>query len=78
MITWANQNSPLPVMALWGFSVGHGKAVGGLVIDGEAQGIRAAEIALAYFPERNQDELRIVIGEEGRHLFRSGLITYSA
>lgn len=39
---WTAKASPLPVFALWDISVGKGKAIGGLVVDGRKQGRDAA------------------------------------
>lgn len=46
LLSWTSQNSPLPVFALWNFSVGIGKAIGGVVVTGEEQGRLAGQIAL--------------------------------
>ncbi|WP_432736958.1 ABC transporter substrate-binding protein [Maridesulfovibrio sp. FT414] len=43
--TWTSAHSKVPVYALWEYSLGKGKAVGGLVMSGYYQGKAAAEMA---------------------------------
>ncbi len=43
--SWTSQNSKVPVFAVWKYSLGKGKAAGGLVMSGYNQGQCAAEIA---------------------------------
>ncbi|PKF55729.1 hypothetical protein CW748_12470 [Alteromonadales bacterium alter-6D02] len=40
---WTSKNSPVPVFSFWSFSVGQGKAIGGLTISGQEQGVEAAK-----------------------------------
>lgn len=40
---WTGANSPIPVFSFWSFSIGKGKAIGGLVLSGKHQGSEAAE-----------------------------------
>lgn len=42
---WTSTNSPLPVFTTWRYSVGKGRAIGGLVNSGFTQGVVAARIA---------------------------------
>jgi len=42
---WTSRHSEIPVFAFWGYSVGPGKALGGLIISGVDQGRNAAQIA---------------------------------
>lgn len=44
VIEWTNQHSPVPLFSFWEFSVGKGRAIGGLVLNGHAQGEKAAEL----------------------------------
>jgi ABC-type uncharacterized transport system substrate-binding protein len=42
VLAWSSANSPLPLFCFWEFSVGKGMAIGGLVLDGNDQGLQAA------------------------------------
>ena len=42
VLAWTSANSPLPLFCFWEFSVGKGMAIGGLVLDGNDQGLQAA------------------------------------
>ncbi|WP_104398999.1 ABC transporter substrate-binding protein [Vibrio penaeicida] len=42
--SWTSKNSPLPVFAFWSYSVGQGKAIGGLSISALEQGIEVAKL----------------------------------
>ncbi len=46
---WTSANSPVPVFAFWAYSIGDGKAIGGLTISGTQQGIEAAKKANQFF-----------------------------
>ncbi|CCN70167.1 ABC transporter substrate-binding protein [Vibrio nigripulchritudo] len=41
---WTSENSPLPIFAFWSYSVGPGKAIGGLSISALEQGIEVAKL----------------------------------
>ena len=47
VLAWASVHSPVPLFCFWEFSVGTGKAIGGLVLDGRDQGAKAAELVNA-------------------------------
>lgn len=44
IITWTSAHTPVPLFAIWDFSVGPDKAIGGLVMTGAEQGKAAASI----------------------------------
>ncbi len=46
---WTGEHSPVPVFAFWAYSIGPGKAIGGLTISGLQQGIEAAKKVNTYF-----------------------------
>lgn len=46
---WLNANSPVPLFALWDFSIGKGKAAAGFMLRGEDQGYAAAMLAKSFF-----------------------------
>jgi hypothetical protein len=60
LMSWTSQFSPVPVFGLWNFSVGKGRALGGVVISGGEQGRIAAEMALDVLDE-GMDASRIPI-----------------
>jgi ABC-type uncharacterized transport system substrate-binding protein len=43
ILSWTNENSELPLFALWNFAVGKGKTAGGIVLDGYKMGEAAAK-----------------------------------
>lgn len=69
VIRWTSKNSKLPIFSLWNFSVGKGRAMGGYVLNGEDQGVRAAERMLEMFSKPPELILPPVTGEEGRYIF---------
>ncbi|WP_185965877.1 MULTISPECIES: ABC transporter substrate-binding protein [Shewanella] len=46
---WTSEHSPVPMFAFWGYSIGKGKAIGGLTISGTQQGIEAAKKVNHFF-----------------------------
>lgn len=66
---WTSQHSKVPVFGFWRFSVGEGKAAGGLVLSAKHQGIAASTMVnhllnKGYFPLP-----RIRTPEQGQYLF---------
>lgn len=49
IIEWTNLNTPVPLFAFWSYSIGKGKAIGGLNISGIEQGIEAAKKVNFFF-----------------------------
>ncbi len=47
VLEWTSAHSPVPLFCFWEFTVGKGKAIGGLVLDGRDQGAKAAELVNA-------------------------------
>ncbi|WP_082970135.1 MULTISPECIES: ABC transporter substrate-binding protein [Aeromonas] len=47
VLEWTSAHSPVPLFCFWEFTVGKGKAIGGLVLDGHDQGAKAAELVNA-------------------------------
>ncbi|MBW3695867.1 hypothetical protein EK599_09180 [Vibrio sp. T187] len=45
---WTSSNTPVPLYAFWNYSVGEGKAIGGLAISAVEQGIEAAKQVQRY------------------------------
>lgn len=51
VLEWTSAHSPVPLFCFWEFTVGKGKAIGGLVLDGHDQGAKAAELVNAILEE---------------------------
>lgn len=64
---WTARNSSVPVFCFWNFSVGKGKAIGGLLIDGGEQGREAARMVNRYLVEGEMPVL--TIPEQGSLVF---------
>lgn len=45
LLDWTSKNSEVPLFGFWDFSIGKGKAAGGVILDGRSQGIQAGNIA---------------------------------
>jgi len=43
VLAWTRRNTDLPFLGFWGFAVGKGKAIGGVVLDGREMGAAAGE-----------------------------------
>lgn len=70
IIRWTSANTPLPVFALWDFSVGPDTAIGGLVIGGAEQGKAAAVLARKILEaDRPPATLLPVTARQGDFLF---------
>jgi hypothetical protein len=46
ILSWTNKNSAIPIFGVWGFSIGKGKALGGVVVFGSDQGKAAGNMVL--------------------------------
>ena len=68
-LAWANRASTVPLFALWDFSVGAGKCVGGLVMSGYEQGSAAGELALQIMQGHASKSLPPRTAERGEYLF---------
>ena len=67
MTEWTAAHSSLPVFAFWRFSVGKGKAIGGLLISGRQQGVLAAKIVDTYMTTKRMPP--IIFPRKGGFLF---------
>lgn len=63
------EESGLPVFALWDFSVGPGRAVGGYVLSGYEQGLQAGYMARRILQGAAPRELPTVLTHTGRFVF---------
>lgn len=66
---WTSANSPLPVFAFWDFAVGKDKAIGGLILSGEPQGIEAARLVKRVLKGESPQSIPPVTAEHGRFIF---------
>ncbi len=69
ILEWTSANSPVPVFAFWEMSVGKGKAVGGMVMNGEVQGKAAGKMVLDILDGTPVYTIKPVIPEQGRFIF---------
>ncbi|MBF0202241.1 MAG: sugar ABC transporter [Desulfamplus sp.] len=70
VLQWTSRNTPLPPFALWDFSVGQDKAIGGYVLFGKEQGIEAGRMAKNILSDRNSLNLPFPkTAHKGRLLF---------
>lgn len=65
---WTGRNTSVPVFAFWKYSVGKGKAIGGLLTDGYIQGKEAALLCNRVLLN-NERPPKPVIPEEGTYLY---------
>lgn len=66
---WTSANSPVPVFGFWDFSIGKGKAMGGLILSGTPQGKEAAHLITKILDGHPVQTLQPVTAEHGRFLF---------
>lgn len=69
VLAWTSANSPVPLFGFWDFSIGQGKAVGGLVLAGEPQGALAATLVRRILNGESPESIQPVTAEAGRLLF---------
>lgn len=69
ILEWTSANTPVPLFAFWAMSVGKGKAVGGLVLNGEEQGKAAGLMVLDILGGKPVHKIRPVIPEQGKFVF---------
>lgn len=69
VIRWTSEHSRVPIFGIWDFSIGQGKAVGGLVNSATPQGREAAKLALKILQGADPQALAPVTAEGGRFVF---------
>ncbi len=70
IISWTSKFSPVPIFGFWDFSVGEGKAAGGVVLYGLAQGKQAGLLVKQILKGgQNAGEIPIEIGAHGREIY---------
>lgn len=66
---WTSENSPVPLFGFWDFTIGKGKAIGGLVLAGEPQGREAGKLVLRILSGEDPHNVQPVTAEHGRFVF---------
>ncbi|NOH98067.1 ABC transporter substrate binding protein [Vibrio sp. 99-70-13A1] len=69
LMAWTHQHSPVPLFGFWDFSVGKGKALGGVVLFGQSQGIETGKILNQILSGKNTDHIPIRIGKQGKAIY---------
>lgn len=72
VLEWTSQHSPVPLFSFWEFSVGKGRAIGGLVLSGHAQGEKAAELVNAILAGTSPESLSPRAAQRGEYVFSRG------
>ncbi|ENO8415053.1 hypothetical protein ACEQ4U_000368 [Vibrio mimicus] len=71
ILSWTNQNSRLPLFGFWDFSIGAGKAAGGVVLFGLEQGQMAAELVTRILDNQESAKyIPIQINRQGRGVYQ--------
>lgn len=71
ILSWTNQHSRLPLFGFWDFSVGKGKAAGGVVLFGLEQGEMAAELVTRILDKQEPAKyIPIQINRQGRGIYQ--------
>jgi ABC-type uncharacterized transport system substrate-binding protein len=71
IVKWTSENATVPPFAFWDFAVGKDKAVGGLVLFGESQGIAAGKMVNQLLEGVSPSQIQVQIGKKGRYFFSS-------
>lgn len=66
---WTSANTPLPIFGFWDYSIGKGKALGGLVLAGRPQGEEAVKLVKRILAGEHPSDIPPVMAEHGRFLF---------
>jgi len=69
VIRWTSANSAVPIFGFWDFSIGKGKALGGLVLAAGPQGWEAAKLVKRILAGEKASEIEPVIAETSRFVF---------
>lgn len=69
IIRWIKKHSTIPVFSFWDFSVGHDKAIGGVVLVGKQQGEEAADLAKRILHRQMDNLPRIKMAERGQYRY---------
>ncbi|EGR2534403.1 hypothetical protein DYB88_14570 [Vibrio cholerae] len=71
IVSWTNEHSQLPLFGFWDFSIGKGKAAGGVVLFGLEQGEMAAELVTRILDKQELAKyIPIQINRQGRGVYQ--------
>ena len=74
VLSWTTAHTDIPPFALWDFTVGQGKTIGGYVLHGYEQGVTAAQLAMKILEGVKPITIAPVTAPKGKFLFsRSAL-----
>jgi ABC-type uncharacterized transport system substrate-binding protein len=74
-LTWLTENSTIPVVPFWEFSIPYG-ALGGEVISGEVQGYEAAQLAAQILNGTSPGNLDVVTPERGKLILNEAAVAH--
>ncbi|MCL1097334.1 ABC transporter substrate-binding protein [Shewanella gelidii] len=69
ILSWTSENTPVPPFAFWDFVVGRDKAIGGLVLFGEVQGVEAAKVVKRVLAGESPKKIQPAVAKKGRFYF---------
>lgn len=78
VIDWTGRHARMPLFGFWDFSIGKGRAIGGLVLSGKEQGFAAADLALAILAsDKPAQTFAPRTAERGEYLFSQSALQRS-
>ncbi len=70
IMNWTYKNSQVPMFGFWDYSIGKGRAAGGVILDGRSQGLQAGSIAHEILEKRlDANNVPIQIGRQGMEVY---------
>jgi len=70
VLKWTNENSPVPIFGFWDFSIGNGRAAGGVVLYGFSQGKQAGGLVNQVFNNgKDASQVPIEVGDAGMEIY---------
>ncbi len=71
ILSWTNEHSPVPLFGFWDFSIGEGKAAGGVVLFGQTQGEAAGKSVMAILEGESANDIPINVGKKGKAIYHA-------
>ncbi len=70
IMNWTYQNSQVPMFGFWDYSIGKGKAAGGVILDGRSQGLQAGSMAKEILDKKlDANNVPIQVGHNGMEVY---------
>lgn len=70
IMNWTYKNSEVPMFGFWDYSIGKGKAAGGVILDGRSQGLQAGSMAKEILDKGlDGNNVPIQIGHKGMEVY---------